>query len=116
MQNGAFRCPLPHFRAHNDQCPIRLQVSKELGRSKQPTFIRLPIIDFGTPEFGPLSGMLNRAASAVQDDASVLYVHCWGGRGRAGTIGACLYLLLGPVTDFTDPLAAADEALEVVQR
>ena len=161
-----------------------LQVSEELSREKSPKFIRLPIIDFGTPEFEPLSKMLSSVASAgqctmcpskrslhpfleelslgmhpiiqpwsvndlyhsrfaspticisaincsylarkltvygcapfaVQNDGAALYVHCWGGRGRAGTIGACLYMLLGPIAGFTDPVAAADEALEVVQR
>ena len=37
-----------------------------------------------------------------------LYVHCWGGRGRAGTVGAALLALLYGMS--------ADEALERVQR
>lgn len=37
-----------------------------------------------------------------------LYIHCWGGRGRAGTVGACL---LGQAWGLS-----ADEALERVQR
>lgn len=37
-----------------------------------------------------------------------VYVHCWGGRGRAGTIGACLLHRLYGLD--------ADEALERVQR
>jgi len=30
----------------------------------------------------------------VRETRDVVYVHCWGGRGRAGTVGACLYLML----------------------
>jgi hypothetical protein len=37
-----------------------------------------------------------------------LYIHCWGGRGRAGTVGACL---LGYAYGLS-----AQEALERVQR
>jgi len=60
-----------------------------------------------------LSG--NALALYVEDLARRLesgesvYVHCWGGRGRAGTVGACL---LGRAWG----VATADEALERVQR
>ena len=37
-----------------------------------------------------------------------LYVHCWGGRGRAGTVGACLLAGMYGV--------GASEALERVDR
>lgn len=38
----------------------------------------------------------------------VLYVHCWGGRGRAGTVGACLLAQLYGLD--------AEQALARVQR
>jgi protein-tyrosine phosphatase len=37
-----------------------------------------------------------------------LYIHCWGGRGRAGTVGACLLASMYGI--------GADEALVRVQR
>ncbi|KIY95054.1 MAP kinase phosphatase 6 [Monoraphidium neglectum] len=37
-----------------------------------------------------------------------VYLHCWGGRGRAGTVGACLLAQMYGLS--------ADEALERVQR
>lgn len=37
-----------------------------------------------------------------------LYIHCWGGRGRAGTVGACLLASMYGI--------GADEALARVQR
>ncbi len=37
-----------------------------------------------------------------------LYVHCWGGRGRAGTVGACLLARAYGID--------ADEALQRVDR
>jgi protein tyrosine/serine phosphatase len=36
-----------------------------------------------------------------------VYMHCWGGRGRAGVVGACLLMKLYGIS--------ADEALERVQ-
>lgn len=37
-----------------------------------------------------------------------LYIHCWGGRGRAGTVGACLLAAAYGLSE--------KEALERVQR
>lgn len=37
-----------------------------------------------------------------------VYAHCWGGRGRAGTLGACLLARIYGMP--------ADEALQRVQR
>ena len=37
-----------------------------------------------------------------------LYIHCWGGRGRAGTVGSCLLARVYGL--------GAEEALERVQR
>ncbi len=37
-----------------------------------------------------------------------LYLHCWGGRGRAGTVGACLLAKLYGV--------GAEEALQRIDR
>ncbi len=38
----------------------------------------------------------------------VIYLHCWGGRGRAGTVGACLLARMYGL--------GAEEALDRVQR
>ena len=42
------------------------------------------------------------------DAGEVLYIHCWGGRGRTGIVAACL---LGLLYDGMD----AEEALDRVQ-
>jgi alanine transaminase len=41
-------------------------------------------------------------------DQDVMYLHCWGGRGRAGTVGACV---LGTMYGLS-----GEEALDRVQR
>lgn len=42
------------------------------------------------------------------EEGEVMYVHCWGGRGRAGTVGACLLIRAYKIS--------AEEALVRVQR
>lgn len=51
-----------------------------------------------------LTGEIARRVEAGE----VLYVHCWGGRGRAGTVGACLLASLYGID--------AEQALARVQR
>ena len=51
-----------------------------------------------------LIGEIERRVQAGE----VLYVHCWGGRGRAGTVGACLIAQLYGLD--------AEQALARVQR
>ena len=63
--------------------------------SSPPRFLRLPIADFGTPADGDrLAALVQELAAAVAAGTAVPYVHCWGGRGRAGTLGACLLVRL----------------------
>mmetsp|Transcript_94956 Transcript_94956/g.138706 ORF Transcript_94956/g.138706 Transcript_94956/m.138706 type:complete len:326 (+) Transcript_94956:19-996(+) len=91
-------------------------VSKELKR-KDPVFEHFPIPDFGVADMGDLIGFLYDLRDRIKLDGDVIYLHCWGGRGRAGTVGACLYLMLrykdGAAFDVE---TAAEEALSVVQR
>ena len=54
---------------------------------------------------------MTNIVGAVQeqlDRGEVVYMHCWGGRGRAGLVGACLLSLMWP-------RAEADEILGLVQ-
>ncbi|KAK9813556.1 hypothetical protein WJX73_006802 [Symbiochloris irregularis] len=70
--------------------------SKQAGSSamEQPTrrrlqFTHVPIVDLGLPS-------LDQVQSVVEDmgrwmkQGDIVYMHCWGGRGRAGTMAACI--------------------------
>ncbi|KAL4423893.1 hypothetical protein ABPG75_001194 [Micractinium tetrahymenae] len=70
-------------------------------------FVHCPIVDLGLPDADRLRLLLADMAQRL-DDGENLYVHCWGGRGRAGTVGACLLAQLYGMP--------ADEALERIQR
>lgn len=70
-------------------------------------FVHSPIVDLGVPDADKLRLLLADMAQRLEN-GETLYVHCWGGRGRAGTVGACLLAQLYGMS--------ADEALERVQR
>ncbi len=76
-----------------------------------PTFLHSPIIDLSTPSsssqlYETLSLLLDTLESRPE---CAIYIHCWGGRGRAGLVGACLLSLLFPQL-------SSSEILEWVQR
>lgn len=76
----------------------------------RPTaFIRFPIEDMQpAPTLESLAAHVDELRRRVLDDSEILFVHCWGGRGRTGIVAACL---LGALYDGL----GAEEALERVQ-
>jgi alanine transaminase len=91
---GRARFPGPFVR----YADAVLEVIPE-GR-RAPTFIHFPIVDLSLPQnsdatYALLADLLERMVSETPEASPrALYVHCWGGRGRAGLIGGCLLALL----------------------
>lgn len=58
-------------------------------------YLRFPIVDRGVPcsmnETKNICEIINRAIR----EGKFLYIHCWGGVGRTGTIVACWYVFNG---------------------
>ena len=52
------------------------------------TRIAHPIVDMGTTTVPHMSRILDDIDAALEEDRTV-YVHCWGGRGRTGTVVGC---------------------------
>lgn len=65
---------------------------------KIPEFLHQPVEDLNVPDSSSLLELLSRLLDVMEDDRTV-YIHCWGGRGRAGLVGACLTSLLFPELD-----------------
>ncbi|CAE7945990.1 tnc-2 [Symbiodinium sp. KB8] len=70
-------------------------------------FMHCPIQDLSTPRSRELSELVGELMQRMEAN-EVIYVHCWGGRGRSGVVAACL---LGSM--FREMTAA--ECLEMVQ-
>ena len=77
-------------------------------------YLHVPIEDLTVPEsskeFYGLLGELLTIMDETTDNASSsgeaggIYMHCWGGRGRAGLVGSCILSLLYPELDATQVL------------
>jgi hypothetical protein len=55
---------------------------------KEVRFMRKAIVDFGCPTPEQMSKTLD-LIDAELERGEVVYVHCWGGRGRTGTVVGC---------------------------
>lgn len=65
------------------------------------TYIHWPIEDLATPQ-GSMYDLLDKLLTKlIDDERTCVYIHCWGGRGRAGLTAGCLMSLLYPNVDGT---------------
>ncbi|CAB9515321.1 expressed unknown protein [Seminavis robusta] len=70
-------------------------------------FLHCPIEDLNVPESQePLQQLLLDLLNFLltPHNKKAIYLHCWGGRGRAGLVGSCLLSLLYPSLSPTDIL------------
>jgi hypothetical protein len=63
----------------------------ELARNRgiEARYARMPIPDLDIPEVWHMEAMLGLITSQMEQGHAV-YVHCWGGVGRTGTVLGCL--------------------------
>ena len=59
---------------------------------------RWPIRDFGVPSVAHMAGILGAIEQALARN-HVVYLHCWGGIGRTGTVVACYLVRRGLSAD-----------------
>jgi protein tyrosine phosphatase (PTP) superfamily phosphohydrolase (DUF442 family) len=104
------------------RCVVNLVEEGELGHDRKPlrpyqqllfrlaeerhvqvTYLRIPIRDQDIPSAATMRAILDAIDGAVERDQPV-YVHCWGGRGRTGTVVGC-YLARHGVALGDDALA-----------
>ncbi len=83
--------------------PILAGQTGEDGRPIQYT--RLPVQDCGIPERKMMEKILKTISEGLADGEN-LYLHCWGGRGRTGTVVGCYLVQQG---------TPAEQALEQIR-
>lgn len=72
-------------------------------------YLHCPIVDLSVPrDFDALLALLDAFLAHYERGGGAIYAHCWGGRGRAGLVGACMLSLLRPEL-------SAEAVLETVQ-
>ena len=79
----------------------------------KPEFLHYGIINMKTAKsIDSLSNAVHDLASRIQSGEN-LYIHCWGGKGRAGIISTCLLGVLYPELDAEGALAYVDELCQL---
>ena len=63
------------------------------GNGDDLAFVKFSIVDMSVPTLDYLYSVVADLQDRVQRGRN-LYIHCWGGRGRAGTVGAALMAAL----------------------
>ena len=98
---SASRFPGKFRRYAADADRIASELGADDGAPRRPLrFLHCPIEDLNVP--ADQSGLLllfDACLSHYEAGGGALYVHCWGGRGRAGLVGSSLLSLLWPGAD-----------------
>lgn len=69
--------------------PYESQLQKMAGQQgRKVVFIEKPFRDGGVPTRIYMASILNQIDAALGKDQTI-YLHCWGGRGRTGTVVGC---------------------------
>jgi protein-tyrosine phosphatase len=78
-------------------CPFRTY--DDLIRQLCPaaSFVRFPIVDLSFPSVARMTAILDTIDRFLDED-KLVYVHCWGGVGRTGTVVGCWLLRHGFAT------------------
>jgi hypothetical protein len=80
--------------------------AQRIGLGRVPACLRFPIRDLGVPSRGQLAEILQAIEDSLDGEEPV-YVHCWGGRDRTGTVVGSLLIRHGHATreDFVEKIS-----------
>jgi hypothetical protein len=65
--------------------PLQMMAKKA---GEQIRFMRFPIRDMSIPTAAQMREILDAIHAEIRAEG-VVYVHCWGGKGRTATVGGC---------------------------
>ena len=102
MEPGEFNWSGTPFRPYE---PRIVEIAKML--SLDVKCLRFPIRDMGITTAARMEDILD-AIEAGMANGNAVYVHCWGGKGRTGTVIGCYLIRHG--------LATPDNFVEVIDK
>jgi len=85
-----------HGQAFSDYTALLFDLARERGVTVD--FKRFPVTDQRVPSPQLMRQILDHIDSALRDGRKV-YVHCWGGNGRTGTVAGCWLVRHGHSAD-----------------
>ena len=95
--------------AFQPYAPVANRLAAAAGRAP-PTYLHHGIEDLSVPaDAARLRRLLDALLAHYEGGGAAIYVHCWGGRGRAGLVGSALCALMWPSL-------GGEAVLESVQR
>lgn len=113
--------PFPPYVDHMETIAETMKISV--------TFDQISIKDFSVPTERQMVRILNQIDTCIKYDKPV-YVHCWGGKGRTGTVVGCYFARHGSAAgndviqmirklrkdteDYTDPSPETKEQINMV--
>ena len=98
--------PFVRYKPDADAAAEKLEVAA-------PAYFHCGIVDLSIPTSLPsLLSILDEMIAHYETGGQAIYVHCWGGRGRAGLVGACLLSLLRPELDSEAVLSLVQAAYD----
>jgi protein-tyrosine phosphatase len=78
-------------------CPFRTYDDLIQQLCPAASFMRFPIADLSVPAVDQMTAILDTIDRCLDED-KLVYVHCWGGVGRTGTVVGCWLLRHGFAT------------------
>ena len=124
LEPNEYYCPDDPFAPyvdHMESIALKLKISV--------TFDQISIKDFSVPTERQMIRILNQIDMCIKYDKPV-YVHCWGGKGRTGTVVGCYLIRHGIATrndviemikeirkkteDFSEPSPETREQIKMV--
>ena len=102
-------CFIDLTKRHEGLEPYAGTAAREAGRlGREVVHDRHAIVDMGLPRSAEETAAILDAIDNALEDGKSVYVHCWGGIGRTGTVVGCWFVRHG---------MTGDEALaEIAQR
>jgi len=88
-QTEPAKWPAGGVKLHGRRCLPYAGLARQFAMGRQLHFLHEPMEDLEAPGMDRLTELVDHLHERTLG-SEVLYLHCWGGRGRSATVAACL--------------------------